>query len=121
MIISPFQSSFVPGRLSLDNIIVDQEVIHTMRNLGKRKKGMMAIKIDLEKAYDRLNWEYLYSCLEELKIPDNLFNVIKFCISSPSMKIIIWNGFKAEEFKSSRGVRQGILFLHIYLLYAWRN
>ena len=91
-----------------------------MRNLGKRKKGMMAIKIDLEKAYDRFNWEYLYSCLEELKIPDNLFNVIKFCISSPSMQII-WNGSKAEEFKSSRGVRRGSYFSIFILLYAWRN
>ena len=53
-IISPNQCSFVPGRHSSDNIIVAQEVIHSMKTM-KGKKGFMAIKIDLEKAYDRLN------------------------------------------------------------------
>ena len=53
-VISPNQCSFVPGRLSSDNIIVAQEVIHSMRVMGG-KKGYMAIKIDLEKAYDRVN------------------------------------------------------------------
>lgn len=51
--ISNTQSSFVPGRQGTDNIVIMQEVLHTM----KRKqgvKGYMAIKIDFEKAYDRL-------------------------------------------------------------------
>lgn len=52
-LISINQSSFVPGRHIINNIIVAQEMIHTMRNL-KGKKGFMALKIDLEKAYDRL-------------------------------------------------------------------
>jgi len=52
--IGPFQSSFVPVRQSGDNIIAAQEIFHSMRsNTGK--KGPMAIKIDFEKAYDRLN------------------------------------------------------------------
>lgn len=49
------QGSFVPGRQISDNIIIVQEVIHTMR----RKQGnrhLMAITIDFEKAYDRLRW-----------------------------------------------------------------
>lgn len=54
-IISPNQCSFVPGTLSSDNIIVAQEVIHSMSSM-KGKKGFMAIKVDLEKAYDRLRW-----------------------------------------------------------------
>ena len=52
-IISPNQCSFAPG-LTSDNIIVAQEVIHSMKTM-KGKKGFMTIKIDLEKAYDRLN------------------------------------------------------------------
>lgn len=61
-VIAPNQCSFVPGRHSSDNIIIAQEVIHSMRNM-KKKKGFMAIKIDLEKAYDRINWHFLLSCL----------------------------------------------------------
>ena len=52
-LVSPIQSSFIPGRQITDNVIVMQEVLHSMR----RKtgiKGWMAIKLDLEKAYDRL-------------------------------------------------------------------
>ena len=52
-LISPLQNAFVPERMGLDNMIIAQERIHTM-TLKKGKTGFMAIKIDLEKAYDRL-------------------------------------------------------------------
>ena len=53
-LIGPHQTSFVPGRHIIDNIVVDQKVVHSMRKkMGK--KGFMAIKVDLEKAYDHLN------------------------------------------------------------------
>ena len=52
-LISPLQTTFVPGRMGLDNMIIAQELIHTM-TLEKGKTGFMFIKIDLEKAYDRL-------------------------------------------------------------------
>ena len=52
-LISPLQTALVPGRMGLDNMIIAQELIHTM-TLKKGKTGFMAIKIDLEKAYDRL-------------------------------------------------------------------
>ncbi|KAG8501797.1 hypothetical protein CXB51_004740 [Gossypium anomalum] len=45
------QSSFIAPRNILDNIIVAQEAIHTMKN-AKSKKRWMAVKLDLEKAYD---------------------------------------------------------------------
>ena len=53
-LVSPMRSSFVKGRHILDNIIIVHELIHSM---GKRrgKKGVIAIKVDLDKAYDRLN------------------------------------------------------------------
>ncbi|KAK4258441.1 hypothetical protein QN277_004892 [Acacia crassicarpa] len=104
-VISPNQCSFVPSRHSSDNIIVAQEVIHSMRNM-KKKKGFMAIKIDLEKAYDRVNWQLLFACLQKLHIPSSLREVIAQCVSTPSMQLL-WNGDKAEEFRPSRGVRQG--------------
>lgn len=53
-LIGPHQTSFVPGRHIVDNIVVAQEVVHSMRKKTK-KKGFMAIKVDLEKAYDRFN------------------------------------------------------------------
>lgn len=53
-LVSRTQCNFVPQRQSRDNIIIAQEVIHSMRNKKKRRKGWMTINIDLEKAYDRL-------------------------------------------------------------------
>ncbi|KAK4267368.1 hypothetical protein QN277_024155 [Acacia crassicarpa] len=104
-VIAPNQCSFVPGRHSSDNIIVAQEVIHSMRSM-RTKKGFLAIKIDLEKAYDRVNWDFLLSCLQELNIPCKLTEIIKHCISSSNMQLL-WNGNKAESFHPTRGVRQG--------------
>ncbi|GJT44053.1 retrovirus-related pol polyprotein LINE-1 [Tanacetum coccineum] len=51
--ISPTQGAFVPGRQITDNIVIVQEALHLMRQ-KRGKKGYMAIKIDLAKAYDRL-------------------------------------------------------------------
>ena len=52
-LIFPLQIAFVSGRMGLDNMIIAQELIHTV-TLKKGKTGFMAIKINLEKAYDRL-------------------------------------------------------------------
>lgn len=52
-LIGPAQASFIPGRLSTGNIVVVQEVVHSMRR-KKGRKGWMLLKLDLEKAYDRV-------------------------------------------------------------------
>ena len=52
-LISPLQAAFVPGRKGVDNAIIAQEVIHTLSK-KRGKVGYMALKIDLEKAYDKL-------------------------------------------------------------------
>lgn len=50
------ECSFVPYRQSKENTLIPQEVIHSMKK-KRGKSGWMTIKIDLEKAYDRLKWE----------------------------------------------------------------
>lgn len=57
-LISNTQASFVPGRQITDNIVIMQEVLNTMRR-KQGGKGYMAIKIDFEKAYDRLRWSFI--------------------------------------------------------------
>ena len=77
------QSSFVPGRHIVDNIIITPEVIHSMTRM-KGKEGFMAIKMDSEEAYDRLEWNFILDTLFDLGIPGRLVNVIMKCLSSAS-------------------------------------
>ncbi|KAA3487341.1 reverse transcriptase [Gossypium australe] len=57
-LISQEQAGFIAGRNIFDNIILAQEVIHSMRCNRKGRKWM-AIKLDLEKAYDRVSWDFI--------------------------------------------------------------
>lgn len=62
-LIGPAQASFIPGRLSTDNIVVVQEAVHSMKR-KKGRKGWMLLKLDLEKAYDRIRWDFLEDTLK---------------------------------------------------------
>ncbi|WCJ35671.1 DNAse I-like superfamily protein [Euphorbia peplus] len=104
-IVSPMQSSFVPGRQITDNIILLQEVIGTMRKRYLRKNSMV-LKLDLEKAYDRISWSFLRDTLIEVGMPNGLVNVIMECVTSSSLQVL-WNGEKTEDFRPTRGLRQG--------------
>lgn len=100
-LIAPTQCSFIPGRHITDNVVIAQEIIHTMRS-KKGNKGYMAIKVDLEKAYDRLNWNFVRETLKETGIPDHLVDIIMQCISSCSMQVL-WNGEATDAFSPTRG------------------
>ncbi|XP_028778230.1 uncharacterized protein LOC114734750 [Neltuma alba] len=88
-LISPFQASFIKGRHIQDNIIIGQEIMHTMKK-NKNKKGLMAMKIDLEKAYDRIRWDFLQQVLEETGMDSRSINLIMSCVTSVSYNVL-WN------------------------------
>ncbi|XVF22870.1 hypothetical protein REPUB_Repub12eG0208500 [Reevesia pubescens] len=104
-IIHPTQSSFVHGRSSTDNIVVLQEAVHSLNKM-KGAKGGLIMKVDLEKAYDRVNWDFLRWVLMDLGLPSSLIALIMYCITSTTMSIL-WNGDTTDAFKPTRGLRQG--------------
>lgn len=81
--ISPNQVSFVPGRHILDNIMITQEILHKCR-ISKEKKGYMVRKINLSKAYDKLNWDFIQQVIYELQISPFLSKLIMSYITSSS-------------------------------------
>jgi len=66
----------------------------------------MAIKLDLEKAYDRLDWDFIQDTLHDMRLPQPLVDTIMRCISTSSMRIL-WNGEPTDQFYPKRGIRQG--------------
>lgn len=66
----------------------------------------MSIKIDLEKAYDCLNWAFIRDALQDIGYPKNFVNIIWHFISSSKIRMF-WNSEPLEEFRLEKGVRQG--------------
>lgn len=99
------QTSFIPTRQGVDNIVVAQEIIHTKRQKSGRQ-GLMAFKVDLEKAYDRVEWRFLEQILPKVGFDPHLTNLIMYCLRSTTLKVL-WNGMQGEGFQPTRGLRQG--------------
>ncbi|XP_028754982.1 uncharacterized protein LOC114714409 [Neltuma alba] len=104
-VISPFQTSFIPGRHIQDNIIIGQEILHQM-DKARGKRGWVAMKIDLEKAYDRMSWAFIHQTLLLAGLQGRICELIMDCITSVSVNVL-WNGSKTEFSCTQRGLRQG--------------
>lgn len=102
--ISPNQKSFLPGRGTEANYIVASEILHSMRT-RKGNKGWMAIKIDDEKAYDKLERGFIYQVLKDHGFDSATCQLIMSCITSVSSSVKI-NGNLTNFFPTSRGIRQ---------------
>lgn len=105
LLISPAQSSFIKGRSIIDNIIITQEVIHSMKK-KRGKKGWLVIKVDLEKAFDKLSWDFIEDTLLDAGFPTRMVRIILHCVTTSTLSVL-WNGQPTQPFKPSRGIRQG--------------
>ena len=103
-LVNKAQNVFVEGRQILDASLIENEAIDSMTM--RKEKGILC-KLDVEKAYDKLNWKFLLTALREMGFGSKWIGWIKWCISTTSFSVII-NGSLAGFFKSSRGLRQGV-------------
>ena len=91
------QSAFILGRWIAKNQVVVHELLHSFKT-RKVKNGFMAIKLDLQKAYDRVNWDFTKAVLTNLGFNDNFIRWITDCISTVSYEVMV-NGGKSDQFK----------------------
>ena len=105
-IISESQSAFQSSKAITDNILVAFETLHHMKNQKSKKGGFMAMKLDMSKAYDRVEWIYLVKIMEKLGFCEKWVSLVLECISTVSYSILV-NGEPRGDIRLSRGLRQG--------------
>ncbi|XP_042950231.1 uncharacterized protein LOC122282336 [Carya illinoinensis] len=105
-VISWNQSAFIPGRLITDNVMVAYELLHSMQSRQHSKVGSMAIKLDMFKAYDRVEWDFLEAMLLKLGFGSRWTGLIMAYVKSVSYAVKL-NGVPSDTIIPSRGIRQG--------------
>ena len=100
------QSAFVSGRLITNNVLVAYETLHTMHARKKGKKGTLALKLDISRAYDRVEWQFLQGIMEKMGFPTQWIERVMSCVITPSFSIFV-NGKPYGMVHPSRGIRQG--------------
>jgi len=103
--ISDDQSTFVPNRSILDNAMVAIEVIHFMKTITKGNDKFVALKLDISKAYDRIDWEYLKEDMIKMGFGHKWIQWMVMCVESVYY-IILVNGEHVGPVIPGRGLRQ---------------
>ena len=119
-IISPTQSAFVPSRLITDNVIVAYEVLHSMHVRKKGKIGdlALALKLDVSKVYDRVEWLFLQGIMQKLGFLDKWIERVMTFVTTTSFSILL-NGKPYGNVTPIREIRQGDpLSPYLFLLCA---
>ncbi|KAM1778355.1 hypothetical protein ACFX12_039860 [Malus domestica] len=105
-IISPSQNAFVAGWQIHDNIGIAHEMFHFLKGRKAKTKYEWGLKIDMQKAYDRVEWDFLDAIMGIMGFCNRWRQLVMGCVSSVQFAILL-NGQPGKSFVHSRGIRQG--------------
>ncbi|KAI5342089.1 hypothetical protein L3X38_009964 [Prunus dulcis] len=88
-VISEFHSVLIPDRMILDNVLAAFETIHYLKRLGKAGRGKLMLKLDIAKAYDRVEWTFLNHMTHSMEFPARFVNFIMGHITTASYLVLL--------------------------------
>ena len=115
-VVSPYQNPFVTGRQILDASLIANEVIDAWQKMGE--KGIIC-KLDIEKAYDSINWQFLMKVMQKMGFGSKWLSWMWWCISTAKYSVMV-NGVPAGFFSSSKYCVKGTPSLPISLSWGWK-
>jgi len=88
LLVSQEQSAFISERMIMDNVLLAQEILHSMGNRGDGKK-MMALKLNMERVYDRMQWDFLRKVMRRFGFDCMFIDLIMGCIQNPLFAVLV--------------------------------
>ena len=88
-LITPHQNAFIKGRLIIDNIIFTYELLHTIKRKKKGRVRFATLKLDLSKAYDRLNWNFIEATLQKLGFSQQQIQLVMQCVTTVTYNVLV--------------------------------
>lgn len=110
-VINPEQTTFLPLRFILDNIILTQETLH-WSNISRQPT--VFLKLEISKAYDKIFWHFL-TTMHNMGISEVIIKWVKLLFTGATAAVNL-NDNPGDNFKVERGIKQGcLLALYIFL------
>ena len=103
-LISPFQSAFMPSRQMSDIIVLVEEIVASWRQDGT--PGFLW-KVDFSKAYDSIDWRFLWNVLRRRGFPETWIRRVKQCVTTPTFVVLVNERPQGGWIHPHRGIRQG--------------
>lgn len=86
-VISESQSAFIIGRLISDNTMISYEIMHYIKRKTRGKIGWMDFKLNMSKAYDRVEWNYIKAILLKMGFVEDIVTLFMECVRTAIYKI----------------------------------